>query len=64
MHSSGIYFNSLIGPVFNENIIKCLWLAFEGMVGIFVVMGLIYLVVVILNTIFNKSKKEYNKINK
>ena len=57
----GLNFDSLMGPVFNENIMKSLWLAFEGMVGIFIVMGLIYLVVILLNIIFNKKKKDYNK---
>lgn len=64
MQSNGIYFNSLIGPVLNENIMKCSWLAFEGMVGIFIVMGLIYLVVILLNIIFNKKKKHYNESHK
>ena len=64
MHSSTANFDSLIGPVLNENIMKCLWLAFEGMVGIFIVMGLIYLVVIVLNVLFNKNKKDYNEINK
>lgn len=61
MHNMGLNFDSLIGPVLNENIMKSLWLAFEGMVGIFIVMGLIYLVVILLNIIFNKKKKDYNK---
>ena len=64
MHNMELNFDSLIGPVLNENIMKSLWLAFEGMVGIFIVMGLIYLVVILLNIIFNKKKKDYNKNHK
>ncbi len=61
MHNMELNFDSLIGSVLNENIMKSLWLAFEGMVGIFIVMGLIYLIVILLNIVFNKKKKDYNE---
>ena len=49
-------FNSALGPVDLEDIWKSLML--EGMVGIFVVMVLIFLVIFILSRTFDRKKDD------
>lgn len=47
-------FNSLIGIVRSADIKHSLWLMLQGMVGIFLVMFIIYLVIVILSKASSK----------
>ena len=47
-------FNSLIGIVRSADIKNSLWLMLQGMVGIFLVMFVIYLVIVILSKVSSK----------
>ncbi|MDP4121044.1 MAG: OadG-related small transporter subunit [Bacillota bacterium] len=49
-------FQSLLGPVNTADVIKTLWLLLQGMVGLFVVMTLLYVIV----TVFGKIFKEKN----
>ena len=51
-------FNSALGPVDLEDIWKSLRLMLEGMVGIFVVMVLIFLVIFILSRTFDRKKDD------
>ena len=51
-------FNSALGPVDLEDIWKSLRLMLEGMVGIFVVMVLIFLVIFILSRTFDLKKHD------
>ena len=51
-------FNSALGPVDMEDIWKSLRLMLEGMVGIFVVMVLIFLVIFILSRAFDRKKDD------
>lgn len=51
-------FNSALGPVDLEDIWKSLRLMLEGMVGIFVVMVLIFLVIFILSRAFDRKKDD------
>ena len=51
-------FNSPLGPVDLEDIWKSLRLMLEGMVGIFVVMVLIFLVIFILSITFDRKKDD------
>ena len=51
-------FNSSLGPVDLEDIWKSLRLMLEGMVGIFVVMVLIFLVIFILSRTFDRKKDD------
>ena len=51
-------FNSALGPVDLEDIWKSLRLMLEGMVGIFVVMALIFLVSFILSRTFDRKKDD------
>ena len=51
-------FNSALGPVDLEDIWKSLRLMLEGMVGIFVVMLLIFLVSFILSRTFDRKKDD------
>ena len=51
-------FNSALGPVVLEDIWKSLRLMLEGMVGIFVVMVLIFLVIFILSRTFDRKKDD------
>ncbi|RGQ43405.1 hypothetical protein DWY99_02850 [[Clostridium] leptum] len=51
-------FNSALGPVDLEDIWKSLRLMLEGMVGIFVVMALIFLVIFILSRTFDRKKDD------
>ncbi len=51
-------FNSALGPVDMEDIWKSLRLMLEGMVGIFVVMVLIFLVIFILSKTFDRKKDD------
>ena len=51
-------FNSALGPVDVEDIWKSLRLMLEGMVGIFVVMALIFLVIFILSRTFDRKKDD------
>ncbi len=48
-------FNSLIGIVHTADIKNSLWLMLQGMVGIFLVMLIIYLVIVILSKVSSKK---------
>lgn len=47
-------FNSLIGIVRTADIKNSLWLMLQGMVGIFLVMFIIYLVIVVLSKASSK----------
>ena len=49
-------FNSALGPVDLDDIWKSLRLMLEGMVGIFVVMVLIFLVIFVLSRAFDRKK--------
>ena len=51
-------FSSALGPVDLEDIWKSLRLMLEGMVGIFVVMVLIFLVIFILSRTFDRKKDD------
>lgn len=51
-------FNSALGPVDMDDIWKSLRLMLEGMVGIFVVMLLIFLVIFILGKAFDRKKDD------
>ncbi len=51
-------FNSALGPVELDDIWKSLRLMLEGMVGIFVVMVLIFLVIFILGRAFDRKKDD------
>ena len=51
-------FNSALGPVDLEDIWKSLRLMLEGMVGIFVVMALIFLVIFLLSRTFDRKKDD------
>lgn len=51
-------FNSALGTVDLEDIWKSLRLMLEGMVGIFVVMVLIFLVIFILSRTFDRKKDD------
>ena len=51
-------FNSALGPVDMEDVWKSLRLMLEGMVGIFVVMVLIFLVIFILSKTFDRKKDD------
>lgn len=51
-------FQSALGPVDLEDIWKSLRLMLEGMVGIFVVMVLIFLVIFILSRAFDRKKDD------
>ena len=51
-------FNSALGPVDLEDIWKSQRLMLEGMVGIFVVMALIFLVIFILSRTFDRKKDD------
>ena len=51
-------FNSALGPADLEDIWKSLRLMLEGMVGIFVVMVLIFLVIFILSRTFDRKKDD------
>ena len=51
-------FNSALVPVDLEDIWKSLRLMLEGMVGIFVVMVLIFLVIFILSRTFDRKKDD------
>ena len=51
-------FNSALDPVDLEDIWKSLRLMLEGMVGIFVVMVLIFLVIFILSRTFDRKKDD------
>ena len=51
-------FNSALGPVDLEDIWKSLRLMLEGMVGIFVVMVLIFLVIFILSRTFDRKEDD------
>ncbi len=51
-------FNRALGPVDLEDIWKSLRLMLEGMVGIFVVMVLIFLVIFILSRTFDRKKDD------
>ena len=51
-------FNSALGPVDLEDIWKSLRLMREGLVGIFVVMVLIFLVIFILSRTFDRKKDD------
>ena len=51
-------FNSALGQVDLEDIWKSLRLMLEGMVGIFVVMVLIFLVIFILSRTFDRKKDD------
>lgn len=51
-------FNSALGPVDLEDIWKSLRLMLEGMLGIFVVMALIFLVIFILSRTFDRKKDD------
>lgn len=50
-----IAFQSVMGPVETGNIWDSLWLMLKGMGGILLVMLLIFLVIVLLNRLFNKK---------
>lgn len=49
-------FNSVMGTVATSDIWNSLWLMLKGMIGIFIVMGLIYFVIVMLGKLFDKKK--------
>ena len=51
-------FNSALGPVDLEDIWKSLRLMLEGMVGVFVVMVLIFLIIFILSRTFDRKKDD------
>ncbi len=51
-------FHSALGPVDLEDIWRSLRLMLEGMVGIFVVMVLIFLVIFILSRAFDRKKDD------
>lgn len=51
-------FNSALGPVDMEDVWRSLRLMLEGMVGIFVVMVLIFLVIFILSKTFDRKKDD------
>ena len=51
-------FNSALGPVDMEDVWRSLRLMLEGMVGIFVVMVLIFLVIFILSRTFDRKKDD------
>ena len=51
-------FNSALGPVDLEDIWKSLRLMLEGIVGVFVVMVLIFLVIFILSRTFDRKKDD------
>ena len=51
-------FNSALGPVDMEDVWRSLRLMMEGMVGIFVVMVLIFLVIFILSKTFDRKKDD------
>lgn len=54
-------FQSALGPVDLEDIWRSLRLMLEGMVGIFVVMVLIFLVIFILSRTFDRKKDDDTK---
>lgn len=56
-----IFFNGLLGPVTYSNVISSLMLMIHGMIGIFVVMILIFLVIVTLSKIPDKEPSIKNK---
>ena len=49
-------FTSVLGPVSSEDINRSLELMLKGMVGIFIIMLLIFLVIIILGRIGKKKK--------
>lgn len=53
-------FKSIMGTVKVGDLLSSLWLLLQGMVGIFIVMLIIFLVVVVLGKVTGKRKDEKN----
>ena len=53
-----VAFTSVVGNVKNEDISKSFELMGKGMLGIFIVMLLIYLVIAVLNKVTGKNEEE------
>lgn len=56
LHLLSVLYETVLGEVSSESIMKSLELMWKGMLGIFIVIVLIYLVIVILNKATGKKK--------
>lgn len=56
LHLLSVLYETVLGEVSSESVMKSLELMWKGMLGIFIVIVLIYLVIVILNKATGKKK--------
>ena len=56
LHLLSVLYETVLGEVSSESIMKSLELMWKGMLGIFIVIVLIYLVIVILNKATGKKQ--------
>ena len=58
MYLLSVWYKTILGEVTDENVYKALQLMGKGMLGIFVVIVIIYLVIVLLNKITADKETE------
>ena len=56
LHLLSVLYETVLGEVSSESVMKSLELMWKGMLGIFIVIVLIYLVIVILNKATGKKQ--------